>query len=67
MMELATDENGGDAIAQIPLGRLAEPREVSNLVLFWHQMNLHTLPVMSTLSMRDWVYSNHLLSIKIIV
>ena len=34
MMELATDEGGGDALAQIPLGRLAQPEEVSNLVLF---------------------------------
>ena len=34
MMELATDESGGDALRQIPLGRLAEAREVSNLVLF---------------------------------
>jgi 3alpha(or 20beta)-hydroxysteroid dehydrogenase len=34
MMELATDESGGDALAQIPLGRLAQPEEVSNLVLF---------------------------------
>ncbi|PUZ21569.1 3alpha(or 20beta)-hydroxysteroid dehydrogenase [Chitinophaga costaii] len=34
MMVEATDENGGDALAQIPLGRLAEPKEVTNLVLF---------------------------------
>lgn len=34
MMELATDEGGGDALQQIPLGRLAEASEVSNLVLF---------------------------------
>lgn len=34
MMESATDESGGDALAQIPLGRLAQPEEVSNLVLF---------------------------------
>lgn len=34
MMELATDEGGGDALKQIPLGRLAQPLEVSNLVLF---------------------------------
>lgn len=34
MMEEATDENGGDSLALIPLGRIAEPVEVSNLVLF---------------------------------
>lgn len=34
MMVEATDEVGGDALAQIPLGRIAEPIEVSNLVLF---------------------------------
>lgn len=34
MMIEATDEGGGDALAQIPLGRIAEPEEVSNLVLF---------------------------------
>lgn len=34
MMELATDESGGEALKQIPLGRLAQPVEVSNLVLF---------------------------------
>lgn len=34
MMEAATDESGGEALAQIPLGRLAQPEEVSNLVLF---------------------------------
>lgn len=34
MMVEATDEGGGDALAQIPLGRIAEPKEVSNLVLF---------------------------------
>ncbi|GLU52053.1 SDR family NAD(P)-dependent oxidoreductase [Dyadobacter frigoris] len=34
MMVEATNEEGGDALAQIPLGRLAEPIEVSNLVLF---------------------------------
>ncbi|EDM35368.1 3-oxoacyl-[acyl-carrier-protein] reductase [Pedobacter sp. BAL39] len=34
MMVAATNEEGGDALAQIPLGRLAEPKEVSNLVLF---------------------------------
>lgn len=34
MMVEATDEVGGDALAQIPLGRIADPLEVSNLVLF---------------------------------
>jgi 3alpha(or 20beta)-hydroxysteroid dehydrogenase len=34
MMVEATDEVGGDALAQIPLGRIADPVEVSNLVLF---------------------------------
>lgn len=34
MMVEATDEGGGDALAQIFLGRLAEPDEVSSLVLF---------------------------------
>ncbi|MBB36915.1 MAG: 3-alpha-hydroxysteroid dehydrogenase [Hirschia sp.] len=34
MMVEATDEVGGDALAQIPLGRIADPKEVSNLVLF---------------------------------
>jgi 3alpha(or 20beta)-hydroxysteroid dehydrogenase len=34
MMIEATDEGGGEALAQIPLGRIADPREVSNLVLF---------------------------------
>lgn len=34
MMVEATDEVGGDALAQIPLGRIADPIEVSNLVLF---------------------------------
>ncbi|MGI9363399.1 MAG: SDR family NAD(P)-dependent oxidoreductase [Parasphingorhabdus sp.] len=34
MMVEATDESGGDALAEIPLGRIAEPKEVSNLVLF---------------------------------
>lgn len=34
MMVEATDEKGGDALAQIPLGRIAQPEEVSNLVLF---------------------------------
>jgi 3alpha(or 20beta)-hydroxysteroid dehydrogenase len=34
MMVEATDEEGGEALAQIPLGRIADPAEVSNLVLF---------------------------------
>ena len=34
MMIAATDEQGGGAAAAIPLGRLAQPEEVSNLVLF---------------------------------
>lgn len=34
MMVEATNEEGGDALAEIPLGRIAEPEEVSNLVLF---------------------------------
>lgn len=34
MMKLATDESGGEALGQIPLGRLSEAEEVSNLVLF---------------------------------
>lgn len=34
MMVEATNEDGGDALAQIPLGRLAQPKEVSALVLF---------------------------------
>lgn len=34
MMVEATDEGGGDALALIPLGRIAEPDEVSQLVLF---------------------------------
>jgi 3alpha(or 20beta)-hydroxysteroid dehydrogenase len=34
MMAAATDENGGEALAQIPLKRLADPVEVSNLVVF---------------------------------
>lgn len=34
MMEEATDESGGDALKLIPLRRLAQPSEVTNLVLF---------------------------------
>lgn len=34
MMVEATNEDGGDALAEIPLGRIADPEEVSNLVLF---------------------------------
>lgn len=34
MMVEATDEVGGETLAQIPLGRIADPKEVSNLVLF---------------------------------
>lgn len=34
MMIAATDEHGGGAAAAIPLGRLAQPDEVANLVLF---------------------------------
>lgn len=34
MMVEATNEDGGDALTQIPLGRLAEAKEVSALVLF---------------------------------
>lgn len=34
MMVEATNEEGGDALALIPLNRIAEPEEVSNLVLF---------------------------------
>lgn len=34
MMAAATDEEGGDALSMIPLARLADPREVSNLVIF---------------------------------
>jgi 3alpha(or 20beta)-hydroxysteroid dehydrogenase len=34
MMVAATDEGGGEALAQIPLRRMAEPSEVSNLVVF---------------------------------
>lgn len=34
MMVAATDEEGGGAVTQIPLRRMAEPVEVSNLVVF---------------------------------
>jgi 3alpha(or 20beta)-hydroxysteroid dehydrogenase len=34
MMAAATDEEGGGIASQIPLGRMAEPEEVSNLVMF---------------------------------
>lgn len=34
MMIEATDEGGGDATTMIPLGRIAESEEVTNLVLF---------------------------------
>ncbi len=34
MMVEATDEEGGDALSLIPLRRIADPQEVSNLVLF---------------------------------
>jgi 3alpha(or 20beta)-hydroxysteroid dehydrogenase len=34
MMVAATDEQGGEALKQIPLRRMAEPSEVSNLVVF---------------------------------
>lgn len=34
MMVAATDEEGGGALTQIPLRRMAEPVEVSNLVVF---------------------------------
>src|SRR5690606_4231146 len=34
MMAAATDESGGSAKSMIPLGRLAEPEEVSSLVIF---------------------------------
>lgn len=34
MMAAATDEGGGDATTMIPMGRLAEPSEVSHLVIF---------------------------------
>lgn len=34
MMVEGTDENGGEAVEMIPLGRIAEASEVTNLVLF---------------------------------
>lgn len=34
MMVEATDDKGGDATSLIPLGRIADPAEVTNLVLF---------------------------------
>jgi 3alpha(or 20beta)-hydroxysteroid dehydrogenase len=34
LMVAATDEGGGEALTQIPLRRMAEPSEVSNLVVF---------------------------------
>ncbi len=34
MMVEATDEKGGDAMSKIPLGRIADPQEVTNLVVF---------------------------------
>lgn len=34
MMAAATDEEGGEALTMIPLRRLAEPNEVSNLAIF---------------------------------
>ncbi|KUR73266.1 SDR family NAD(P)-dependent oxidoreductase [Novosphingobium sp. Fuku2-ISO-50] len=34
MMAAATDEDGGDALSMIPLRRLADPSEVSNLAVF---------------------------------
>jgi 3alpha(or 20beta)-hydroxysteroid dehydrogenase len=34
MMIEATDEGGGDALVQIPLGRIADPGEVTQVVLF---------------------------------
>lgn len=34
MMVEATNEEGGDATSMIPLGRIAEPEEVTNVVLF---------------------------------
>ncbi len=34
MMVEATNEGGGDALREIPLGRIADPHEVSAVVLF---------------------------------
>ncbi|MBR9911418.1 MAG: glucose 1-dehydrogenase [Gammaproteobacteria bacterium] len=34
MMAAATDEGGGEALSMIPLARLADPVEVSNLIVF---------------------------------
>jgi 3alpha(or 20beta)-hydroxysteroid dehydrogenase len=34
MMVAATDEGGGEALKQIPLRRMADASEVSNLVVF---------------------------------
>lgn len=34
MMAAATDDEGGDALSMIPLSRLADPKEVSSLVIF---------------------------------
>jgi 3alpha(or 20beta)-hydroxysteroid dehydrogenase len=34
MMAAATDDKGGEAVKQIPLKRMAESSEVSNLVIF---------------------------------
>lgn len=34
MMAAATDEEGGDALSMIPLNRLAEPKEVADLMVF---------------------------------
>ena len=34
MMAAATDEEGGEAVSMIPLGRLADPSEVSKLAIF---------------------------------
>lgn len=34
MMAAATDEEGGDALSMIPLARLADPKEVSQLCIF---------------------------------
>lgn len=34
MMAEATDEDGGEALSQIPLARLADPKEVANLIIF---------------------------------